>query len=212
MPELYWNTVNDKLREILELIMACPLFDRFRLVGGTSLSLQLGHRISVDLDLFTEAPYGSIDFEAIDQFLREHFRYVSTIGSAIGGGTSYLIGETEEESVKLDLYYTNEFIQPALELDGIRLATVEEIIAMKLDVISRRGRKKDFWDVHELIDRYSVDEMVVFHQTRYPWSDDRDQILANMVNFSFADEDFDPNCLRGKHWEVIKLDIVKWTE
>ena len=108
------------------MLMASPLFDNFRLVGGTSLSLQLGHRISVDIDLFTDAPYSSISFKEIDQFLRNKFPNVSTIGSVIAGGTSYLVGHNAEETVKLDLYYTEEFIQPVVEEEGVRLASVEE--------------------------------------------------------------------------------------
>lgn len=52
MPQLYWNTISDILKEILLATMNAPEFDAFRLVGGTSLSLQIGHRMSVDIDLF----------------------------------------------------------------------------------------------------------------------------------------------------------------
>lgn len=55
--------------------MSAPEFDNFRLVGGTSLSLQLGHRLSVNIDLFSDAPYGSIDLEAIDRFVERTFTY-----------------------------------------------------------------------------------------------------------------------------------------
>ena len=51
---LYYNTVNNLLKETLELLMKAPIFNDFRLVGGTSLSLQLGHRMSIDIDLFTD--------------------------------------------------------------------------------------------------------------------------------------------------------------
>lgn len=63
--------------------MAEPLFALFRLVGGTALSLQLGHRLSVDLDLFTDAPYDSLDFQTLDRYLREQYPYVS-VGQALG--------------------------------------------------------------------------------------------------------------------------------
>jgi len=54
MPDkLYWNTVTPLLRTVLDQLMVNLLFASFRLVGGTSLSLQLGHRISVDIDLFS---------------------------------------------------------------------------------------------------------------------------------------------------------------
>lgn len=65
---LYWNTVNDNLKQALLFLMEAPIFDQFRLVGGTSLSLQVGHRMSVDIDLFTDSPYRSIDFNQIDNF------------------------------------------------------------------------------------------------------------------------------------------------
>jgi hypothetical protein len=74
---LYWNTVNEILKESLFLLLSNAQFDEFRLVGGTSLSLQIGHRLSVDIDLFSDLPYGAIDFEQIDQFLNRNFPYVS---------------------------------------------------------------------------------------------------------------------------------------
>ncbi|RLJ79767.1 nucleotidyl transferase AbiEii/AbiGii toxin family protein [Pedobacter alluvionis] len=55
---MYWNTVNQLLKNtLLELIQA-PELAEFRLVGGTALSLYLGHRLSVDIELFTDAKYG----------------------------------------------------------------------------------------------------------------------------------------------------------
>jgi len=62
---MYWNTVTLTLQQLLRTIMKSPLFDQFCLVGGTSLSLQMGHRFSVDIDLFTDVEYGSIDFDSI---------------------------------------------------------------------------------------------------------------------------------------------------
>lgn len=63
---LHYNTFNNVLKNSLITLMNSKEFDQFRLVGGTALSLQLGHRLSVDIDLFSDAPYGSIDFKAID--------------------------------------------------------------------------------------------------------------------------------------------------
>lgn len=69
MNKLYWNTVKPLLKKILNDIINEPVFLPFRLVGGIALSLQIGHRMSVDIDLFTDAEYGSIDFKAIREFL-----------------------------------------------------------------------------------------------------------------------------------------------
>lgn len=92
------------------------------------------------------------------------------------------------------------------------MATVEEIIAMKIDVISRGGRKKDFWDIHELRDDYPIDKMLALHEKRYPYNHDNKQIRNNFSNFKSADEDFEPVCLRGKYWEIIKLDLIDFAK
>jgi predicted nucleotidyltransferase component of viral defense system len=178
--------------------MQSSLFDPFRLVGGTSLSLQLGHRMSDDIDLFTDERYASLDFTAIDKFLRKTLKYVSDLApGTVGMGVSYLVGHSKDGSVKLDLFYTDTFIQPALQIGPYRLATVEEIIAMKIDIVQRKARKKDFWDLDELLEKYSIEQMVALHEQRYPHSHDEKLICENLIDFERAGEDFTPICLKG---------------
>jgi hypothetical protein len=211
--KLHYNSTSQQLLSILKTLMAAKEFIAFRLVGGTALSLLRGHRESIDIDLFSDAPYDSIDFGAIYAFLYNTFSYVDTNDyKVVGLGKSYYIGNTEEDCVKLDLFYTDKFIQDIIQIDGIRLATIEEIIAMKIDVISRGGRKKDFWDIHELKDDYTIEEMLALHKQRNPYTHDGDQIRRNFSNFENADDDFDPICLKGKYWEIIKLDIIDFAE
>jgi hypothetical protein len=211
--KLYTDVVTPQLLRILKTLMESHAFDNFRLVGGTALSLYRGHRISVDIDLFTDALYGSIDFNAIDNFLRITYPYVDTSNySIVGMGKPYYIGGDKNDCIKLDLYYTDDFIQDVQMIDGIRLATLEEIIAMKIDVISRGGRKKDFWDIHELMYDYSIKEMLALHEKRYPYTHDQEVIKANLSCFTIADEDFDPICLRNNHWEIIKLDMIDFAK
>ncbi len=207
---LYYNTVSRLLLSTLQDLMATSVFDKFRLVGGTSLSLQLGHRQSVDIDLFTDCIYDSVDFKAIDDYLRIHYAYVDTfVTDIVGMGKSYFIGKSKNDCIKLDLFYTDPFIRPYLEIDGLRLATLEEIAAMKIDVVSRSGRKKDFWDIHELMEMISIENMLHLHEERYPYSHDRQEIINNFNSFENADIDFDPICLRNKFWEIIKLDLIE---
>lgn len=197
---MYYTTVTPLLLQVLKELMRAPEFAEFRLVGGTSLSLQRGHRLSVDIDLFTDAPYGSVDFGAIDAFLRKKYTYVDTNEyNTVGMGRSYYVGSNKDEAIKLDLFYTDKFISEIVVADGIRLATVEEIIAMKIDVISRGGRKKDFWDIHELINSYSLRQMFAFHQQRYPYNHDSKLLLRNFTAFENAADDFEPVCLRNKY-------------
>ena len=211
MPDrLHWNTVKPILKEVLTVLMQDKVFNPFRLVGGTSLSLQIGHRMSDDIDLFTDHPYESIAFGAIDNFLRKTFKYVSDLPTGpVGMGVSYLVGHTKDDTVKIDLFYTDPFIQPVLQIGLYRLATVEEIIAMKIDIVQRKARKKDFWDLDELLEKHSIDQMIALHKQRYPHGHDEKIIRENFGDFERADEDFTPICLKGKHWELIKLDFVE---
>lgn len=206
--KLHYNTVNPLLKSILEKLMEANEFAQFRLVGGTALSLYCGHRMSVDIDLFTEAEYGTIDFDGIENYLVKQFTYVDFNNLPVGMGKSYFIGDDSQNAIKLDLYYTEPFIDNVIEVDAIRMATIEDIIAMKIDVIQRTGRKKDYWDLHELKDRFTIKDMLGFHLKRYPYTHNEKLILNNFIDFEEANEDFDPVCLRDKYWEFIKLDLI----
>lgn len=206
---LHWKTVSSQLREYLLILMDAKELVEFRLVGGTALSLHLGHRMSVDIDLFTDAAYHSVNFEAIETFLRKRFSFVSgDFGGTPIMGKSYLIGFDKDNTVKIDIYYSMDpFFQDAVIDDGIRLASVEEIIAMKIDVVQRGGRKKDFWDLHQLLDNYDLPAMIDLHSRRFEWTHNRKLILNNITNFTNADMDFDPLCLMAKEWVFIKEDF-----
>ena len=187
--------------------MNASIFNNFRLVGGTALSLQIGHRESIDIDLFSDIDYGTIDFKAIEAFLKDNFNYVDFLDIPPGMGKAYFIGENKDDTIKLDVFYTDTFIQPYIEVDSIRMATIAEIIAMKVDVIQRGGRKKDFWDLHDLLESYTIMQMLDLHEQRYPYTYDKDLIIQNFTNFDQADDDFDPICFKGKYWAFIKEDF-----
>lgn len=209
MDKLFCNTTGPLLIKTLRQLMAEPLFNPFRLVGGTALSLQLGHRISVDIDLFTDVDYGSLDFELFDIYLRKKFSYFETTSiETVAFGKTYYIGDDETNNIKLDIYYTDTFIEPFKLIDGIRLATINEILSMKMDVISRGGRKKDFWDVHALIGKYTLPDLLELHEKRHPFTHHAQNLIEKFTDFARADEDFEPECLKGKYWEIIKLDLL----
>lgn len=206
--KIYRNTVTDTLWEVLEELMGWEEVEPFRLVGGTSLSLLLGHRKSVDIDLFTDAPYKSLDFSPIEEKIKKTFSFVADNDSGLAViGKSYYIGKSEEDVVKVDFFYTDPFVFPMIEYGSIRLSSLEEIAAMKMEVIGHQGRKKDFWDIHELLDNFSLNEIMRFYSERYPYSYTTDELLEKITDFELADKDFDPICMKDKSWELIKLDL-----
>ncbi|UQB68961.1 nucleotidyl transferase AbiEii/AbiGii toxin family protein [Epilithonimonas zeae] len=204
---LFFSTVSPELKSALEIVMNAEILKPFRLVGGTSLSLQLGHRISIDIDLFTDANYGSIDFGEIEEFLKTKFSFIKFSSELTSFGKSYFVGNSQDNAVKLDIFYSDPFIDNELLLDDIRMASLKDIAAMKIEVIQNGGRKKDFWDLHELLEHFSLNEMLEFNKKRYPFSHDFDLIIKNFTNFEIADDDFDVLCLKGKYWEIIKSDF-----
>ena len=206
--ELQYQTVKPILRSTLERLMEMEEFAPFRLVGGTSLSLRYGHRMSDDIDLFTDAEYGSLDFHKLQEILRKEFPYCQgDCGDIVGFGASYIVGNSKDDCVKLDLFYTDLFIRPMEMYGSIRMAAVEDIVAMKMDVVSRGGRKKDFWDLHMLRNHYSVEQMLSLYEERYPYGATREECVNGLTNFSVADSEPDPICSQDKVWQLIKLDF-----
>lgn len=208
--ELQYQTVKPILRSTLERLMEMEEFRPFRLVGGTSLSLRYGHRMSDDIDLFTDAEYGSLDFHRLQEILRKEFPYCQgDCGEIVGFGASYIVGNSKDDCVKLDLFYTDQFIRPMEVFGNIRMAAVEDIVAMKMDVVSRGGRKKDFWDLHMLRDHYSIDQMLSLYEERYPYGATREECVSGLTNFLVADTEPDPICLQDKVWQLIKLEFIE---
>jgi hypothetical protein len=205
---MYKNTVSKILWDTLIQLMGMKVFLPFRLVGGTALSLQIGHRKSEDIDLFTDAIYGSIDFVEIDNVLKNTFPYVDMRYNGNSGmGKCYEIGINDKEKVKLDVFYTDKFIRSIVEYETVRMADIEDIAAMKIEAIAISGRKKDFWDIHELLNMFSIQQIFDFYFERYPYSFSLQEIKEKMIDFKNAETNFNPICLRGKYWELVMLDI-----
>lgn len=211
--ELHKDVVDPKLDMILNDIMSEHMFDDFRLVGGTNLALRAGHRISTDIDLFTDNEYGSVDFGRLEEWLKSKYGYfdVTDNSSVVGRGRSYYVGSDRNNAIKLDIMYENEkFLFPAQIIGKVRMASVEEIAVMKLDAIFRGGRKKDFWDLHYLVVDMGLDlkKLIDFHAVRFEYQHDYDCLVKKLQDFSIADDEPDPICRYGKYWEVVKLDII----
>jgi len=206
---LYYHTLSERLLEYLQKLMANTAFDDFVLVGGTALSLQLGHRMSFDIDLFSTTAYGSMNLEVIKDALTATFPYIDNLETLKERlpGYSVFIGNSKEKSVKLDLYYTENFIAPVVHQDGLRLASLQDIAAMKMQAIVNNKRKKDFWDIHELLEHFTLEEMIQYGLQRNPFTLTRDDILHSLYHAVKLNQDNVIECLKGKYWELIVEDL-----
>lgn len=209
---LYYETVSDNLISILRKIMESDYFSSFRLVGGTALSLQRGHRRSIDIDLFTDLEYGSIPKEGIRKFIEENFSYHKGTEMLMNDSVGYHIylGNELESLIKLDLFYTDPFIFPTVELDGIRMADQREIAAMKMLAITGDiKRQKDFWDIHEMLASFSIEDMIDWGIRRHPYSLTRETILEGLRNIDSVEESVEgiDSLNPMDYWELKVMDM-----
>ena len=159
---LYTQTVAPETLELLKRLESEPFMDSFSLAGGTALALYLGHRVSVDLDLFTPE---SFDEKQLEFSLRHKYGFQTkftaqhTLKGTIGG-------------VKIDcIAHRYKSLRPPHMESGLRLYDMEDIIAMKLAAISDDGyRLKDFIDMAFLSTRFSLDSMLRCFERKFPFS------------------------------------------
>ena len=157
---LQTQTVEPSTLELQKKLQQEPLLATFNLVGGTALALRIGHRKSVDLDLFTREEF---DLEEVKSMLIEKydlkvsFERHQTLKGFIGG-------------VMIDcIRFNYPHLQAPEEIDGVRLESIPDIIAMKLSAIAQNGtRIKDFIDIATLSTKYSLDEMLQFYIDKFP--------------------------------------------
>lgn len=120
---------------------------------------------------------------------------------------SLYLGNSAETEIKLDLCYDDAAIFPLLDFDGIRMACDKEIAAMKMLAITTGNRRKDFWDIHELLDKYSLADMIEWGLQRYPYSLTRDDIFKSLMNVWEIEDETDIISLKSGYWEFVADDI-----
>ena len=140
---LHLETIEPGTFSVLEKLMRLKSLQPFSLVGGTALSLRYGHRTSVDLDLFSHKKF---DQEPIVKALKKEFgKGYNTESKTLRWGIFCYLND-----VKVDIvYHPHLLIGEIEEIENIRMYPDVDIIAMKLNAILGRGKKKDFWDLFE---------------------------------------------------------------
>jgi len=89
----------------------------------------------------------------------------------------------------------------------LRMYDDRDLIAMKIQAILGRGKKKDFWDIAELLEHYDLSQMIDFHKTKYPNHLLLISIPQALVYFVDADNSDEPVSLKGQTWSGIKETI-----
>jgi hypothetical protein len=157
---LYTETVDAKTLVLIKDLMVDEKFKEFNLVGGTSLSLQIGHRKSIDIDLFSSSAFN-------EQEIKKHLE--KKFGATVDRVSKNSI-RVEINEIKVDLAVHNyPLLKPLQEVEKIRLVSLEDIAAMKLNAITRSGnRPKDFVDMYALLEYKHLQTWIDAYKQKYP--------------------------------------------
>lgn len=191
---LHYETIESSTLELLIQLQSIPTLSKTRLVGGTSLALQIGHRRSVDLELFGEV---SCDIDELTESLSV-FPNIITLKHTPNIHIFMING------VKVDIVnYRYSWLEEELTEDGIRLAHKKDIAAMKINAIIGRGTKKDFIDIAYLLKEYGMSDILKFYFAKYP---DASIFLASksLAYYDDAENDPMPYMFNNTTWTELK--------
>jgi nucleotidyltransferase AbiEii toxin of type IV toxin-antitoxin system len=178
--------------DLLNQLMNVKGLRDLSLAGGTALALKFGHRKSIDLDLFSSKDFSN---EIIASLLEENFptsayqRLTSPIG---------VFGFINDIKVDFVKHHHYPIIDTIDVIDGVRIIGNKDIIAMKINAILRRAVKKDFWDLAELLQHYSLHDCIDFYNTRYGNQLLSISIPRAITYFDDAEESEEPLSLKNQ--------------
>lgn len=168
---------------LIQELQALPGLNNFFLVGGTALALQIGHRNSIDIDLFTQSGF---EADSIVDQLKDS--YTLRITLARNGALLAVINGIKTDFVR----HNYPLLHPPIQAEGIRFTGLKDIAAMKIHAIIQSGKRlKDFIDIYYLLEHFSMKQMLTFFTAKYTYSNE--MIALKALNyFDDIDPDMDP--------------------
>ncbi len=193
---MFTKTLLPDTIRVIKLVSSLQIVKDSYLAGGTALALQIGHRISIDLDFFTRQEFDenvlSTELSQLPEFKKEGQAWRTVWGKL--GKTKFSL-----------FYYEYPLIAPTKKFEGIKIASKEDIAAMKIQAIADRGTKRDFIDLYFLSKDYTLDEMLKFYDQKYGNLEEKLYHLVRSLSY-FADAEMDkiPKILKNVDWDKIK--------
>jgi hypothetical protein len=203
MSALFWNTITPGMRQILGGFLKSEPGAKFYLAGGTALALQLGHRLSVDLDFFSPTDDIPTIRPALEKALAS---FHPLLADSSWGNLVYLV-----QNVRVGFYgYGYGLSAPLVETTEARLASVEDIALMKLDALLARAARKDFYDLYFICQKIPLRKILDLAPQKYPSTRDFEtQTVKRLVYFENAEQDIDPQLLHPVTWGQVKDYFIK---
>ena len=193
---MFTKTLSKNASGTLALLGDSEILKDAYLAGGTACALQIGHRVSLDLDFFT-------DFEFNTEIVLEQLEKLS--GFKLDETAKWTILGSFPKVKFSYFYYRYPLIKKTVVFSKINLASLEDIAAMKIDAVSSRGTKRDFIDLYFLAKKFSLEQILKFYQQKYgKLSNNVVHIIRSLDYFADADSQESPQMLIPLSWEEVK--------
>lgn len=180
----------------LKLASKLTIIKKGYLAGGTALALHLGHRLSEDLDFFTNHAVDEkimlTELKKLPEFTEEGTAWRTVWGK---------IGDT-----KFSLfYYQYPLIKKPVNFEGLQILDKADIAAMKIHAIEDRGTKRDFIDLFFLAKEFTFEQMLKFYDKKYGVLKEHLYIVIRSLDY-FADAEIDsmPRMVTYVSWDEVK--------
>lgn len=193
---MFEKAISKQTAKNLGLLGKSKILGDAYLGGGTSLALQIGHRISYDLDFFTDKKFkAQVFLKKLSQIKVYHHERVEW--GTILGRLGY---------IKFSLfYYPYPLLKKPVKFKNIKIANIADIAAMKIAAISERGTKRDFIDLFFILQEISLHESLDFYDRKYKkLSSNLIHIKKSLVYFEDAEKDPMPRMLVRVSWQEVK--------
>ncbi len=198
MAELHWETLTPEMRQVLAVFGRSRFGQRFYLAGGTALALQLGHRLSVDLDFFSPTE----DISAITSTLLTSMKeFAPTVADTAWGNLVLVVNQ-----VRVGFYgYGYDLLEPFVMADEVQMAGIADIGLMKLDALLARASRKDFHDLYVICQHLPLKTLLELAPRKYPSLRDFEaQVVRHLVYFERAEAESPIPLLNEVGWETVK--------
>lgn len=198
---LHKETVKSGTLDLIQTLMKDHQLNSFYLVGGTALSLRIGHRESIDIDLFSSSDF---DGNELAEYLRN--KYGADVKRHKENYASGSIGEVDFDFIS----HKYPSIRPIENIEGIRMMSNQDISAMKINAIVNSGQRiKDFIDIHYLLKKMPLDEIIGFYCKKYP-NVDPNTAKSSLMYHNDIDFNVPVKLMDGKlKWQDVQGSIVK---
>lgn len=198
---LHYQSLDTSTYNVLQELMANPTLKEagFVLCGGTALTLQLGHRMSTDIDLFSPL---NVTAPKMKSFMEKTFGDRLDITSMSDLGIRGFL-----DGVKLDMIkFPYPMKHSPLEINGLRVLSLNDASAMKLHAAANRGARRDYVDVAELLQKMPFENILTNYQNQFNPSAQALEHTRRAITY-FDDAERTTNAihmLNGRRWETTK--------